>query len=88
MVKIIALILALVMVVTILAGCVALVIGTVRYITEQRFNFIDAISWSWDDLTNWVKNTFGIKDNNNEEPIQFGSTNQYIEVVACTSLWK
>ena len=87
-IKIVAMVLALVIVVTILAGVVALGIGTVRYMTDQKFNFIDAIHWAWDDMVNWVKSTFGIKENDENAPIQFGYTNQYVEVVACTSLWK
>lgn len=88
MIKVIALIVAAVIVVGILAGVVALGIGTVRYMTDQKFNFVDAIHWAWDDMVNWVNNTFGIGKKDDEEPLQFGYTNQYVEVVACTSLWK
>ena len=78
-------IIALLLVLVILAGIVTLAIGTIRYMTDQHFGFGQAVEWAWNDLMDWFHDTFKIGE---AEPatIEYGSTNEYIQVVACTSL--
>ena len=79
-------IVACILAVVILAGIVFLAIGTIRYMTDQHFGFGQAIEWTWRDMMDWAKNTFGIGEESEPTTIEYGSTNEHIQVVACTSL--
>ena len=79
-------IVACILVVVILAGIVFLAIGTVRYMADQKFGFGQAVEWSWRDMMDWIENTFGIGGESEPTTIEYGSTNEHIQVVACTSL--
>lgn len=79
-------IVACILAVVILAGIVFLAIGTVRYMADQKFGFGQALEWSWRDMMDWVKSAFGIGEESEPTIIEYGSTNEHIQVVACTSL--
>ena len=83
--KVVISIVALILVIAILAGIVFLAIGTVRYMADQHFGFGQAVEWTWRDMMDWIKDTFKIGES---EPtkIEYGYTNEHIQVIACTSL--
>ena len=82
-IKVAALVLVFVIAVAIIGSAGYIGAKTVGYMANQHFNFSDAVSWAandWLDLTGLGK----IVDEKFVK--EFGATNTYIEVKACTSL--
>lgn len=85
--KVVISVVALILVLVILAGIVTLAIGTIRYMTDQKFNFGQAVEWAWNDLMDWFHDTFKIGEESEPEIIEYGSTNENIQVIGCIDLW-
>lgn len=85
-IKVISLVMACILVVGFLGSAIAIGANTVKYMSKQKFDFGEAIKWSFEDYRDWLNHIFDKNDEN--EPIEFGYTNRYVEVVACTDLWR
>ena len=88
MIRVIALVLSIAIVVAIIGSIGFIVVKTVGYMVNQKFNIGDAIRWSWQDYKNLIGGIFG-GGAKAEDPNYWETTytvNQYIPVVGCTAL--
>lgn len=84
MVKILAIILAAIIVIGLFATIGYVGVKMFGYIIHQNFDFGTAWSWAWADYAEFMQNLLG--QAHAEDYIIFPMTNQNIDVVACTAL--
>ena len=86
MIRIIAVILAAVIVIGILGSLGFVVVKTIGYMANQHFAVGEALKWAWEDYTNFVTGIFGgAKADPNYFEYEY-TVNKSINVVACTAL--
>lgn len=83
MVKIVAIILTGIILVSILGSAIFMGVKMSGYMINQKFNFHDAWNWALQDLQNWIES---IQPKTESEVKEYPFVNQNIEVVACTAL--
>ena len=84
MIKVVAIVLAGVVLVSILGSATFMGIKIGQYMVNQNFSFRDAWEWSLKDLNDWIES---IRPKSKQETIVFYPfANQYVDVVACTAL--
>ena len=86
MVRIIAFVLAAVIVIGILGSAGFIIVKTVGYMVNQKFTIGEAISWAWQDYCEFISSIFGKAQAENEYWERDYTVNKYINVVACTAL--
>ncbi len=86
MIKVIALVLAAVVAVAAIGTFGFMVVKTVLYMVNQHFGFGDAVSWAWQDFTDFIGGIFGKAKADPDRWEADYTVNKYIPVVGCTSL--
>ena len=87
MIKVIAFVLAAIIAVAAIGTLGFMVVKTVLYMVNQHFGFGDAVSWAWQDLTDFIGGIFGKAKAESEDYWEREYTvNRNIEIKACTAL--
>lgn len=86
MIKVIAFVLAAVVAVAAIGALGFMVVKMIMYMTNQHFGFGDAMSWAWQDFTDFVGGIFGKAKADPDRWEADYTVNKYIEVKACTAL--
>ena len=89
MVRILAIILAVVVVICILGTFGYIAVKTAGYMINQHFDFNQAWEWSWADYGEMMQNLLGQAKAENDNYFEYTYTvNQYIDILPCVDLWK
>lgn len=83
--KVVGIVMVVVLAVGILGTAIGVGVNVVHYMAMQNFDFGTAVSWSWDQYVEWLKEHNPIKTAN-ADVIEYKMVNRYVEVKPCINL--